>query len=776
MPPSTLQKAAPEVLRTPEELRKDTIRVIRMLRKEEKEKCEKSFEFFIKSAWDILEPETKLIWNWHLTFLCNLAQSEIERIGRHEQKIWDIIIINIPPRSLKSWIFSRAATAWAWIHYPWMRFMQGSYADDLATDHALECRNIIQSDWYQENWGDRFQLKSDQNTKHHYRTDTNGARFTFSTGSKTTGRGGNFISWDDPLNPRQSESEKDLDTANKFWTRTLRNRINNKQVDVIWIIMQRLAPNDVTGHILKSEKKKKILHVCLPAEERDWISPPELRQYYITGLLFPMVFSKEVLESEKSDPFYYSGQYNQNPTPEEGGMFKRKNWRYWQYPGMNLKPVVERIGDELFYCDVVDRPATFNDSVTSWDMAFMRTRTSDEVSGHAIGINGANYFILEKEVYGKLGFPESCTGVREMRAAFPMTTQCLIENKANGGAVIETLRDEISIIPINATAGDSPASRAAAASKVHSSGNMILPHPDICPFSTEIVDQFAAYNPKIPGEDHRVVSICQAVIYLRFNKPVWANAVQKCEPIKIDWKKLPRQSILYVSQWVGTDNSSSILLCLYNQTTGKLFILDELIVSSSYPELVIQAVNLKIRLTTGGVLSNSKLFTWIGNGKMFGRENNSSSSSGSKSHKDTIADAYAKSKISVIDNPFYDESGSIVTGARLFGSSSVRNSRVVFFALGCRESNRQCCAWNYEGDKPAAGYGLARAYANLVFSLESTGKFETQAKKVPEYSAQKTKFLDEVDRADKLGQLENYLQSRTINKSGGNKGKDGWMI
>jgi hypothetical protein len=141
-----------------------------------------------------------------------------------------------------------------------------------------------------------------------------------------------------------------------------------------------------------------------------------------------------------------------------------------------------------------------------------------------------------------------------------------------------------------------------------------------------------------------------------------------------------------------------------------------------------------------------------------------------------MADAYAQAKITVTDNHFYDESGAIASAGRLFGNTAVKNSRSVFFAEGCGESCRQCCAWNYEGDVPASGYGLARAYSNLVFSLETTGKFEAKLKKVPEYSAQKTRLLEEADRADKMGQLEQYLHSRTINRTGENKGKDGWMI
>jgi hypothetical protein len=111
----------------------------------EKEACESSYEAFVKSAWPILEPKRKLVWNWHLSVLCEEAQKQMVRIAKGEPKEYDLVI-NVPPRSLKSMLFVRMAAPWIWIKYPELRFMRGSYSETLATDHALETRELIQSE------------------------------------------------------------------------------------------------------------------------------------------------------------------------------------------------------------------------------------------------------------------------------------------------------------------------------------------------------------------------------------------------------------------------------------------------------------------------------------------------------------------------------------------------------------------------------------------------------------------------------------------------------
>lgn len=743
---------------------------IRIKNEKERRECERSFSFFVNCAWEILEADNELVWNWHLTYLCNLMQSEIERIGRHETKIWDRLIINIPPRSLKSMIFTRLACAWAWIKFPWMRFMCGSYSDEFATEHAVECRDVIQSEWYQEHWGVIYQLKSDQNNKSHYRTTYNGARFTFSTGSKATGRGANILLFDDPLSAEQAESETERNKANRMYRRTLASRLNNKRTDVIFIIMQRLHEEDTTGFILENEtKRKKILHVCLPAEDCDWVSPAELRKHYTQGLLFPERLPKSFLEAEKeADPYGYSGQYMQRPTPEEGGLFKRRNWRYWQFPGMHLPSVEERIGMETIYCDVVELPLSFDDQVTSWDMTFKDEKTSDYVSGHSIAVKAASYYVMDKEFYRKTHFTESSEGVLKLRNDYPLSTQTLIEDKANGPVIIKMLETVVpDLKPIAADRSGSPYSRAQAVSKIQQSGNVILPHPSIAPWVNRAVNNFAAY-PK-GAHDDEITSICQGVHYLRFNKPVWAACKTKREKFNLDWRRIPQHVKLYISQWVDTDNSSSILLMAYNQKSGRLAIFDDLQVNSTLPELILHAVGLKIRIMSKMAMTDHSRFFWIGNGSMFGRSATSSGTTRNSSMKNSIAESYINAKVDIYDNSFYNEPGSITLAEKMFYMNAIA------FHERAIESNRQCAAWNVEGDKPAPGYGMARALCNVVFHLYYMGEFSDKAKPMKRYSAQHEKYTNDLDWADKAGQLGEFLNTRRLSRGTQTPSKDGWM-
>jgi len=747
--------------------RKRLIHEIRLQQQEEKRQCEQSYEYFVRCAWDVIEAENKLEWNWHLTYLCNLVQSEIERIGNHRIKIWDVILINVPPRTLKSMIFSRMMTAWAWIKYPWMRFMQGSYSDVLAIEHAVECRDIIRSEWYQRNWGDMFQLKDDQDNKSHYRTNANGARFTFSTTSKATGRGGNVISFDDPESPEQAESVVERTRANRVYKRTLSSRLNNKKIDIMIIIMQRLHEDDVTGHIIENEMKtrrKKVLHICLPAEETPWINPPELRKMYVDGLLFPSRLSRVFLENEKiSDPYGFSGQYLQRPTPEEGGDFPRRKWRYWQWPGQHLPQIEERIGMETFTCEVVDRPQSFDDMQTSWDMTFKDKETSDYVSGHGIAKKGPQYYVLEKEFYEKVGFTQACDAVLKLNAYYPNSTQTLVESAANGPAVINVLQSSVNNFKdVTTNRRDNTFSYAKSVSKIQQAGNLILPHPQLCPWVVKRVENFAAYPHG--ANDDEVSSICQGVHSMQFSNPVWPMAKLNLKNVTLPWRDLPQYIMLYISQWVQPDLSSSVIIAAHNQTSGVLAILDDIEISSSLPEIIIPAINHKVQIITRGLHQNHRRFIWLGNNMMHGYEN----SMRTKKVKDSIADTYSSSGVKIESNEFYDERGSIVLTSKMFYMNSV------VFNSASSETNRQCVTWNIEGDKPSGGYGCARALCNMIFSLYQTGKFQKKKKRMAPYSQQHEKFKRDLDWADKAGQIEKFIKENKITKTT-KTNKDSWM-
>ena len=162
-----------------------------------------NFYFFFKESWHILEPATDLVTNWHHKYICDLLEVETYRIANKDPKNEDIII-NLPFRSTKSTIVSQMWIAWAWIQFPHMRFITASYAMRLATRDAKKTRDLIDSPWYQELFGDSFKWTTDQNVKTEYQNDKTGKRFVTSTDSNVMGEGGDVLIFDDANNTKRS--------------------------------------------------------------------------------------------------------------------------------------------------------------------------------------------------------------------------------------------------------------------------------------------------------------------------------------------------------------------------------------------------------------------------------------------------------------------------------------------------------------------------------------------------------------------------------------------
>ena len=112
----------------------------------------------MKQAWHVLEPGTPFVDGIHVDAICDHLQAMIE------DRIKDLII-NIPPGFAKSMIAAVFFPAWVWIKHPEYRFLYASYKAEYAIRDSVKCRTLIQSHWYQDRWGDRFQLKTDQNEK-----------------------------------------------------------------------------------------------------------------------------------------------------------------------------------------------------------------------------------------------------------------------------------------------------------------------------------------------------------------------------------------------------------------------------------------------------------------------------------------------------------------------------------------------------------------------------------------------------------------------------------
>ena len=226
----------------------------------------------------------------------------------------------MPLGSTKSLLVSVFFPAWVWKRMPSARYIGASYGKSLAVDLSLKCRDVVVSKRYAAETG--LKLREDQNSKGYFINDRGGMRMGVGTGG-IAGFHAHFIGIDDPLDPNAALSEADVKACN-FWVDNLFQRKVNQAVSLVILVMQRLRQNDPAGVMLERVKfGERVRHVCLPAEETEWISPPECRAFYVDRLMDPKRLPWDVLASKKlQGDFKYSGQYLQRPTPVGGSKFK----------------------------------------------------------------------------------------------------------------------------------------------------------------------------------------------------------------------------------------------------------------------------------------------------------------------------------------------------------------------------------------------------------------------------------------------------------------------
>jgi predicted phage terminase large subunit-like protein len=287
--------------------------------------AEESLEDFIRIGWPYIDP-AEYVPNWHI----GAVAEHLEAVANGEIKR---LIINEPPRHMKSLEVSVAFPAWVWAQQkrskltgPGVGFLSTSYAQSLSVRDNLKCRRLIESPWYQRGWGDRFRLTSDQNTKIRFDNNQGGYRLASSVDGTATGDGGDIIIIDDPISAKDALSPTVRNAANDWFDNTMSTRLNDPKTGAYIIIMQRLHEDDLVGHLLAQSGEDWTV-LCLPARyEPDhplvWINDTRSKP---GELLWPArMGEREVLTLEASLGSYgAAGQLQQRPAPREGGMFKR---------------------------------------------------------------------------------------------------------------------------------------------------------------------------------------------------------------------------------------------------------------------------------------------------------------------------------------------------------------------------------------------------------------------------------------------------------------------
>jgi predicted phage terminase large subunit-like protein len=452
------------------------------------ERARRRFRDFIPLAWPIAEPGRGFLPNWHIDLIADHLQAVAEgRIRR--------LLITMPPGHAKSLLVSVLWPAWLWVGDPRRRGLFTAYDGDLATRDSLRCRSVLASDWYQETFRPAWKFTGDQNEKDWFENDQKGFRMAFGVGGKGTGFRADYMVMDDPLNAKKQHSEPALREVIFWFDQVMSTRLNDPATGAIVIIMQRLSERDLAGHVLARGGYE---HVNLPSEFE-----PERRSITSVGrdprvrpgeILFPGLFPESVIAEAKSilGSQGYAAQHQQRPAPAEGSIFKRWWWRFWKPRHVDLPPVIYRDAEGGEHeAIVVTLPDYVEELIQSWDCSFKDLKGSDFVAGEVWGREGADAYLLD-QVHERLGFPGTVAAVRAMSRKWPATMAKLIEDKANGPAVIQSLAHEIpGILAVQPLGGK--VARAYAVSPLIEAGNVYLPHPAYAPWVHEFIEECATF-------------------------------------------------------------------------------------------------------------------------------------------------------------------------------------------------------------------------------------------------------------------------------------------
>jgi hypothetical protein len=406
-----------------------------------------SLRDFIRQGWHVPEPQTPFVDGWHLGAICE----HLEAITRGEIRN---LILNMPPRHMKSmalvfWM------VWEWTFQPWVRWLFSSYDGKLSIRDSLKCRRLIQSPWYQERWGHVYRLTGDQNTKGRFENDQTGYRIATSVDGAATGEGGDRIIVDDPHNVREADSDDVRESAITWWRESMSSRGNDPKTVAKLIVMQRIHEKDLSGTMLELGGYD---HLMLPAEYEParakvtslgWADP----RTKAGELLWPDRFGPPEIAALKLELGSYgaAGQLQQAPAPAAGGIVKKEWWRFYE-----------------------TTPPVFNEEWISWDMAFKgKDDDADYVVGTVWGRLGAQFYLRDL-VRAQLEFNETQKGTVVLAKTWPRIPGKLVEDKANGPAIISSLRRVLPGLIAYEPPGALPG-RVRAVAPYIEAGNVLLP-------------------------------------------------------------------------------------------------------------------------------------------------------------------------------------------------------------------------------------------------------------------------------------------------------------
>ena len=438
------------------------------------------FSSFIGKTFHTINPGAKYQSNWHI----DLIADYLEAVRRGSIKR---LIINMPPRALKSVCVSVAWPAWLLGQDATKRIMAASYSSTLSIKHSMDCRLVLSSEWYNELFPET-RLSKKHNQKSKFLTTQNGFRFATSVGGSATGEGGDILIIDDPHNPTQINSLKYRNKVIEWFEQTFVTRLNNKNTGAIVLVMQRLHEDDLSAHLVSSGGWQLLKIPAIASEDHTYKIGAKSYAYKQGKMLNEKRDQLEFLNNIEREIGVknYAAQFLQSPLPSS----------------INLLS----IDDIVFYEEL---PHNFDYYALSWDTAIKVSEKSDYSVGTCWGIVAGKYYLVNM-IRKRMTYPDLKITVEEQIEKYK-PKYVLIEDKASGQSLIQdlVLHGNNNVKPIKPK--QDKITRFASVIPIFQSGSVLISNKSSC--NREIIRELTSFpNSK---NDDIVDSVSQFLLYTK---------------------------------------------------------------------------------------------------------------------------------------------------------------------------------------------------------------------------------------------------------------------
>lgn len=460
-----------------------------------------TLEDYIQIAWGQIDPSS-YVHGWHVgiisEYLTAISTGEIRKL-----------LINIPPGFSKSSIVSVLWPSWDWIRTPERKIIAASYDAKLALRDAKRMRDLVLSSWYRARWGDRVRISPGQaKGMGAFRNDQGGHRFSTGVGAGFTGWHADVHICDDPHRAKDVQGSADkvrkhLEDAKVWWSQTMPTRATNRATLARVVVMQRLHEADLSQVCLEEGGYE---HLCLPLHYQEYRgktfslpTPGDLRSTPGELLCEARINDQAATELRKElGSAAADAQLEQRPASEAGRIIQRawltKYWRELPQGGQFLQ---------------------------SWDMAFKGGASSDPVAGQVWYAHRGVYYLVD-QICRRMSMSETVAAVISLTGKWPKALGKIVEDKANGPAVVDMLHKAIPGLVLVSPEGGKEA-RAHAVAPLFEAGSVLLPDPALHPWVHDYIEELATF-PGAPHDD-QLDATTQILLYLHVRRSRFGEAM-----------------------------------------------------------------------------------------------------------------------------------------------------------------------------------------------------------------------------------------------------------